>query len=132
MRIVRSLEQNSVAKFSKAECPVAECPVAECSVTQVEDIPVDFRADPDGVWEFEALAEQLGFDPRRGHISVGALTQPYAGYPEGAAVVTLTTGGTCSVAFVDCTVVDRRVVDRRVVDRRVVDRRAPGETRACA
>lgn len=86
MRVVRSVEQ--------------------CPVDRVEGIPVDFRADPDGMWEFEALAERLGFDPRRGRMSVGALTQPYAGAPEGAAVVTLTTGGVCSVAFVDCTVPD--------------------------
>jgi hypothetical protein len=86
MRIVRSLEL--------------------CPVEKVETIPVDFRADPDGLWEYEALAEHVGFDPQRGRMSVGALTQPYAGCPEGAAVVTLIAGGVCAVAFVDCTVPD--------------------------
>ena len=82
-----------------------------CSLDKVGMIPVDFRADPDGAWEYETLAERAGFDIRWGRMSVGALTAPYAGFPEGAAVVTLTgegegAEGSCSVAFVDCTAAD--------------------------
>lgn len=69
----------------------------------VEAIPVDFAADPDGHWEYDSLAKGAGFDEGWGQVSVGALTEPYAGFPEGAAVVTLTTGEHCSVALVDCT-----------------------------
>jgi len=77
-----------------------------CAPEKIDAIPVDFRADPDGSWEFESLAERVGFDIRWGQMSVGALTAPYAGLPEGAAVVTLRTGSVCSVAFVDCTAQD--------------------------
>lgn len=73
------------------------------AAANLEAIPVDFRADPDGVWEYEDLARRVGFDIAWGRMSVGALTQPYAGFPEGAAVVALTTGAECSVALVDCT-----------------------------
>jgi hypothetical protein len=73
------------------------------SQAKLDAIPVDFRADPDGSWEYDDLARGVGFDERWGRMSVGALTQPFAGFPEGAAVVTFTTGGQCSVALVDCT-----------------------------
>jgi hypothetical protein len=80
------------------------------STARVETIPVDFLADPDGTWEYERLAQSAGFDEQWGQLSVGALTEPYEGFPEGAAVVTLTTGAQCSVALVDCTVPDERTV----------------------
>lgn len=76
------------------------------SSQNVDAIPVDFLADPDGVWEYDVLARQAGFDQQWGELSVGALTEPFAGFPEGAAVVTLTTGNQCSVALVDCTASD--------------------------
>jgi hypothetical protein len=80
------------------------------AAANVEAIPVDFFADPDGVWEYDVLAERAGFDQQWGQLSVGALTEPYAGFPEGAAVVTLTTGQHCSVALVDCTAADDQTV----------------------
>lgn len=80
------------------------------STAKVETIPVDFFADPDGCWEYDGLARRAGFDERWGVLSVGALTEPYAGFPEGAAVVTLTTGAQCSVALVDCTAPDEATV----------------------
>ena len=49
------------------------------SQAKLDIIPVDFRADPDGNWEYDALARGVGFDERWGHMSVGALTQPFAG-----------------------------------------------------
>jgi hypothetical protein len=73
------------------------------SQAKLDVIPVDFRADPDGEWEYEALARGVGFDERWGQMAVGALTQPFGGFPEGAAVVTFTSGSRCSVALVDCT-----------------------------
>jgi len=69
----------------------------------LESIPVDFFADPDGPWEYEQLAREAGFDQAWGQLSIGALSQPYAGFPEGAAVVMLATAQLCSVVLVDCT-----------------------------
>jgi hypothetical protein len=68
----------------------------------LEDIPVDFLADPDGRWEYEELALAAGFDEAWGRLSIGALTDPYSGFPEGAAVVMLTTADHCEIALVDC------------------------------
>jgi hypothetical protein len=73
------------------------------SQVKLDAIPVDFRADPDGNWEYESLARDTGFDERWGRMAIGALTQPFDGFPEGAAVVTFTSGSQCSVALVDCT-----------------------------
>lgn len=53
-----------------------------------EQVPVDFFADPDGNWEFSSLVEMAGFNPEHPGASVGALTQPFDGFPEGSAVVT--------------------------------------------
>lgn len=69
----------------------------------LDAIPVDFLADPDGAWEYEALTRCAGFDEAGGQVSVGALTRPFEGFPEGAAVVAFMTGSHCSVALVDCT-----------------------------
>ena len=69
----------------------------------VQSIPVDFLADPDGFWEYDSLAQSAGFDSETAGFAVGALTEPFEGFPEGAAVVTLTQGSTCAVALVDCT-----------------------------
>lgn len=53
-----------------------------------EEVPVDFFADPDGSWEFSPLVEMAGFNPEHPGASVGALTQPFDGFPEGSAVIT--------------------------------------------
>ena len=76
------------------------------SPAKLDAIPVDFLADPDGIWEYEALTRRAGFDVQWGQVSVGALTRPFAGFPEGAAVVAFTNGSQCSVALVDCTAAD--------------------------
>lgn len=68
----------------------------------LEDVPVDFLADPDGTWEFGTLAEAAGFDEAWGQISIGALTEPYLGFPEGAAVVLLSAPEESAIALVDC------------------------------
>jgi hypothetical protein len=53
-------------------------------------IPVDFRADPDGLTDYEALVAAAGFDANLAPApAIGALAQPWFGHPEGAAVVTL-------------------------------------------
>lgn len=77
----------------------------------LEDVPVDFLADPDGVWEFETLADAAGFEEAWGRISIGALTQAYRDFPEGAAVVLLEAPGEwCAITLVDCTAsVDRQL-----------------------
>ena len=69
---------------------------------QLEEIPVDFFGDPDGRWEYEELAIAAGFDEAWGQLSIGALTEAFFGFPEGAAVVMLTTADHCAVALVDC------------------------------
>jgi hypothetical protein len=66
-------------------------------------VPVDFFADPDGVWEFEALVTHAGFQHELGEVAIGALTESYAGFPAGAAVVAVSAGQHISVALVDCT-----------------------------
>ena len=68
----------------------------------LEEIPVDFFADPDGSWEYDQLALMAGFDQAWGQLSIGALTEGYGGFPEGAAVVMLTTADHYAVALVDC------------------------------
>ena len=68
----------------------------------LEEIPVDFLGDPDGVWEYEQLADAAGFDEGWGQLSIGALTEPFAGFPDGAAVVMLTTADHYAVVLVDC------------------------------
>ena len=73
------------------------------SPAKLNTIPIDFLADPDGDWEFETLARRAGFDQQWGEVAVGALKEPFAGFPEGAAVVAFTSGNQCSVALVDCT-----------------------------
>ncbi len=96
---------SSLAVTQNLEVPVR----VVLSTQNVNAIPVDFLADPDGVWEYDLLARQAGFDQQWGELSVGALTEPFDGFPEGAAVVTLRTGNQCSVALVDCTSADAPV-----------------------
>jgi hypothetical protein len=76
------------------------------SPAKLDAIPVDFLADPDGTWEYETLTRRAGFDAQWGQISVGALTRPFAGFPEGAAVVAVMSGNQWSVALVDCMAAD--------------------------
>jgi hypothetical protein len=71
----------------------------------LETIPVDFCADPDGCWDYDQLAQVAGFDQAWGQLSIGALTEPYAGFPDGAAVVLFTNADRCVIALVDCVVV---------------------------
>lgn len=65
----------------------------------VDEVPVDFFADPDGCWEFSSLVEMAGFNPEHPGASVGALTQPFDGFPEGAAVITEVGAGCRYVAI---------------------------------
>jgi hypothetical protein len=65
------------------------------------DVPVDFFADPDGEWRFESLVRAAGFEPLQG-VAVGALTCPFRGHPEGAAVVTLNAKARPYIAVVEC------------------------------
>jgi hypothetical protein len=66
-------------------------------------VPVDFFADPDGIWDFESLAAIAGFEPDAG-VAIGALTKDFCGHPAGAAVVTLNTKKRAYVAIVECPV----------------------------
>src|SRR5262245_38756551 len=76
----------------------------------LDEVPVDFLADPDGTWEFETLAQAAGFEEAWGQISIGALTESYRGFPDGAAVVLLSTPTDSAIALVDCTVSRRERV----------------------
>jgi hypothetical protein len=66
-------------------------------------VPVDFFADPDGSWDFEGLVARAGFQQELGEVAIGALTEAFAGFPPGAAVVCVSAGHHISVALVDCT-----------------------------
>jgi len=79
----------------------------------LEDIPVDFFADPDGCWEYDQLAQIAGFDQAWGQLSIGALTQPYSGFPDGAAVVMFTSAELCTIALVDCVAGEDELSQRR-------------------
>jgi len=79
----------------------------------LEDIPVDFFADPDGCWEYDQLAQVAGFDQAWGQLSIGALTEPYSGFPDGAAVVMFTSAELCTIALVDCIAVEDELSQRR-------------------
>ncbi|MBX3184770.1 MAG: hypothetical protein KIT72_08020 [Polyangiaceae bacterium] len=54
-----------------------------------EAAPVDFFADPDGDWSYEALIEAAGIHPGAvpPGVLIGALARPWRGHPEGAAIV---------------------------------------------
>ncbi len=69
----------------------------------LDQVPVDFFADPDGAWSLEALANISGFELEQG-VAVGALTQCFNGHPEGAAVVTLNAKARPYVVIVECEV----------------------------
>lgn len=66
-------------------------------------VPVDFFADPDGVWDFEGLVASAGFQHELGEVAIGALTETFAGFPPGAAVIAVSAGQHIAVALVDCT-----------------------------
>ena len=65
-------------------------------------VPVDFFADPDGEWTYEELVLLSGFDPASQTICIGALTRPFRGHPEGAAVVTIAERRGRSVVVIEC------------------------------
>lgn len=67
----------------------------------LEEVPVDFFADPDGEWTYQALAEISGWEMSEG-VAVGALTAPFRGHPEGAAVVTLNARDRPYIVVVEC------------------------------
>lgn len=69
--------------------------------TTLDEVPVDFFADPDGEWTYEALAEIAGWKISDG-VAVGALTASYRGHPEGSAVVTLNAKDRPYVVVVEC------------------------------
>jgi hypothetical protein len=68
----------------------------------IEDVPVDLFADPDGFCDYDDLARACGFDQGWGQLSVGALMEPFEGFPSGAAVVMFAGAEDCRVALVDC------------------------------
>jgi len=72
-----------------------------CYRLALDAIPVDFFADPDGQWTFEALAKAAGFHMDEG-VAIGALRRSFGGHPDGAAVVTLNSEQRPYVAIVEC------------------------------
>lgn len=67
----------------------------------LEQVPVDFFADPDGAWSYEVLARAAGFASHSG-VAIGALTRAFNGHPDGAAVVTLNALTRPYVAVIEC------------------------------
>jgi hypothetical protein len=52
-----------------------------------EDVAVDFRADPDGDWDYDTLLEAAGFAKEAQGVRIGALAAGFRGHAEGSAVV---------------------------------------------
>jgi hypothetical protein len=52
-----------------------------------QDAAVDFRADPDGEWDYDTLLEAAGFSKDAATVRVGALSSSFRDHAEGAAVV---------------------------------------------
>jgi len=67
----------------------------------LDQVPVDFFADPDGTWSYELLSRAAGFASHSG-VAIGALEAEFNGHPEGAAVVTLNALTRPYVAIVEC------------------------------
>jgi len=79
----------------------------------LEEIPVDLFADPDGNWTYESLVTAAGFDPDATPPPlVGALAEPWAGHPDGTAVVAAAQEGGAYVAIVACDVPGEATVHR--------------------
>jgi hypothetical protein len=69
---------------------------------ELEEVPADFFADPDGEWTYEELVAASGFDAEKQTVCIGALTQAFRGHPAGAAVVTTAERDGRYVAIVEC------------------------------
>ncbi len=67
----------------------------------LDQVPVDFFADPDGAWSYEVLARAAGFASHSG-VAIGALRSDFNGHPDGAAVVTLNALTRPYVAIIEC------------------------------
>jgi hypothetical protein len=102
----------------------------------LEDIPVDFFADPDGCWEYDELVHVAGFEQAWGQLSIGALTEPYSGFPEGAAVVLFSNAEECAITLVDCLVnspqsaASRAAVSQSAVSQSAVSQSAVSQSAA--
>lgn len=82
---------------------------------ELEDIPADFFADPDGDWTYEELVLASGFDPETQGVCIGALTQEFGGHPEGSAVVTITARRRPYVAIIECPPLPEESTARAIV-----------------
>jgi hypothetical protein len=69
---------------------------------ELDEVPADFFADPDGEWTYEELVIASGFDMETQTVCIGALTQPFRGHPAGAAVITTAERDGRYVAIVEC------------------------------
>jgi len=77
-----------------------------CYAVPLDQFPVDFFADPDGLWTYEGLAEAAGFAMEDG-VAIGVLSRDHFGHPEGAAVVTVNAETRPYVAVVECPIAYR-------------------------
>ena len=69
-----------------------------------EVAPVDFFADPDGDWSYEALIEAAGIHPDLvpPGVMIGALEAACRSHPEGSAVVSFAQDGVPRLCVVEC------------------------------
>jgi hypothetical protein len=67
----------------------------------LNEVPVDFFADPDGEWTYDELLAIAGWQTSDG-VAIGALTAPFQGHPEGSAVVTLNAKDRPYIVVVEC------------------------------
>ncbi len=67
----------------------------------LNEVPVDFFADPDGDWTYDDLLAISGWQDPDG-VAIGALTAPFRGHPAGSAVVTLNAKDRPYIVVVEC------------------------------
>ena len=67
----------------------------------LDEVPVDFFADPDGEWTYDELLAIAGWQTSDG-VAIGALTAPFQGHPAGSAVVTLNAKDRPYIVVVEC------------------------------
>ena len=67
----------------------------------LNEVPVDFFADPDGEWTYDDLLAIAGWKTADG-VAIGALTAPFRDHPAGSAVVTLNAKDRPYIVVVEC------------------------------
>ncbi|HEU5072765.1 MAG TPA: hypothetical protein VFU02_01300 [Polyangiaceae bacterium] len=81
----------------------------------LNEVPVDFFADPDGEWTYDDLLAIAGWQTSDG-VAIGALTAPFRGHPEGSAVVTLNAKDRPYIVVVECPTAEAAMTEEAMLD----------------